>query len=389
MKKILYISDFTLDQYNSVRDILYNLITQKDMVKYEQVVVKSTGKMHNPIKKDVCYGFKTYSNMRMRTVDYLKKKNISFVSKISYICHKFLCKIANLLKITKRYRKYDNIKYINRVIKEEKPQLVVFLIYSPQKEYVELCKKYRIPYIFILYDTYIGRPKINKETAYKTERFVIENSEGYYVPDFFYNLYSNTYNCDKVKCMNLPLLTPEKDVIEAYKNCTEKIEFAYFGLMQSFRNVEEIKKLLQSLGIKLDIFSTEKYESDETFQVHPAITQKELYSVVAGSKFLVVLDNSFPFQEYLPSKSYLYASFTKPIIAFGDNETSALQDFFDGYKWFYYQNIKMSTDGLVEFLNREFPNVFDVENYSKYLQYLPEKALTSLIDNIKRILIGE
>jgi hypothetical protein len=385
MKKILYISDFTLEQYNSVRDILYNLITHQDMVNYEQVIVKSTGRMHNPIKKDIYDVFKTYSNMRMKTLEYLKR-DISFGRKIGYIYHKFLYKMANMLNLTKRYRKYDNVAYINSVIKEEKPQLVVFLIYSPQKEYVELCQKYHIPYIFILYDTYIGRPKVNKEIAYKTEKFVIENSKGYYIPDFFYDLYSKTYTSEKIKCMDLPLLTPEKDVIESYENCTKKFDFAYFGLLQSFRNGEEVKKLFRSLNIKLDIFSTEKYESDETFQVHPAITQKELHSVVASSKFLVVLDNSFPFQEYLPSKSYLYASFTKPIIAFGDNESSALKDFFDGYKWFYYQNIKQSTDGLVEFLNGEFPDCFDVESYSKFSRYLPEIALKSLIDNIRRVL---
>lgn len=35
MKKILYVSDYTLDRYNSVRDILYNLVTLEDMECYD------------------------------------------------------------------------------------------------------------------------------------------------------------------------------------------------------------------------------------------------------------------------------------------------------------------------------------------------------------------
>ncbi len=385
MKKILYISDFTLDQYNSVRDILYNLLVYNNG-RYEQVIVKSTGKMHNPIKKYYYENFKTYSTGSKKTLTYLKGKDMTFCEKIRFVYYKIVYAIISALNLSGKFKNTENMAYIKTIIKKEKPQLVVFLTYSPSRQYAKYLLKHKIPYISILYDTYIGRPKLNQDDAYKLEKFVAENSQGYYIPDFFYSLYEETYRCDKIQSMPLPLLIPQKDVLAAYENKTNDFSFTYFGHIQSFRNRDAVKNILKQLDIKVDVFSTEKYESDETFKINAAVTKEELYGIVANSKFLIAIDNSFPYQDYLPSKVYLYVSFTKPIIVFGDNEKSALKEFFKDYPYIYYQNINEPVDGLANFLKQDFPEGFSLDCYQKYSQYLPESAMKSLVKNIDSVL---
>ncbi len=384
MKKILYISDYTLDCFNSVRDILYNLVTSKEMAAFEHVVVKSTGAMHSSIRVDYYEGIKNYSSIMSNAAECANQKECSLIRKIDHVIYKILHYIFKALRMTHILTHYDNIAYIKEIIKKERPHAVVFLTYTPMKNYARYCKKRKIPYISILYDTYIGRPNINIKCAHRLEKEVIENAKGYFVPSFFYELYQKMYKSDAIQSYNLPLLIPKENVLKAYQNRPHKTEFVYFGQIQSFRNGETIKKLFRTLGIQLDVYTTERYKSDETFVIHKAVTKDELYEIVAGSRFLVALDNSAPFQDYLPSKAYLYASFTKPVIAFGDNDKSALISFFEDYPWFYYQNINEPTDGLIDFLSNDFPTMHDEETYSRYLHFLPDNALRPLIACIKK-----
>lgn len=386
MNKIVYISDYTLNEYNSVRDILYNIITQKKLLKYEHIIVKSTGKMHKPISKNVYDGFTVYSNSELKTSEYLKIKNISFGSKKSYAFHQLIYKITSLMNKKSRYKKYDNEAFLKRILKEEKPQLIVFLTYSPKRAYVEICQKYKIPYIFMLYDTYIERPDIDRMKAYEIEKYVIDNSEGYFIPGFFYEQYAKIYSGMKIAHYNLPLLIDKSDIEKAFKEHDEQYNFTYFGQIQSFRKGEEIKRILRNLNMQLNVFTTEDYKDDDVFKIHAAETGDELYKKVAGSKYLVAFDNGYPYQNYLPSKVYLYTSFTKPVIAFGDNKNSALIDFFKKYPMFYYQNINESTDGLVEFLKKEKTGHFLEDCYALFSEYLPEQALQNLIESIDIVL---
>ena len=351
MKKILYVSDFALDRYNSVRDILYNLITLNDTQLYKHVIIKSNGKMHNPIKEYYYENIKTYSAGNSKCSGYLNRNDITFCEKILFLFYKSIYLLLDVIGLENKFKNIDNFAYIKHLINKENPDLVVFLTYNPSYKCAKFCKMHNIPYISILYDTYIGRPNINIERAFKIEKYVIENSQGYYVPDFFFELYSKNYrtNGNNVKCFKLPLLIPQKDVMFAYEHNLQKYDFTYFGQMQAFRNGDTVKNIFKLLNKKVDVFSTENYDSDETFIIHPAVTKENLYNVVAGSKFLVAIDNSFPYQDYLPSKVYLYVSFTKPVVAFGDNEKSALKEFFKDYPCFYYQNINESTEGLKNF----------------------------------------
>ncbi|MEE1060956.1 MAG: hypothetical protein UH080_03905 [Ruminococcus sp.] len=237
----------------------------------------------------------------------------------------------------------------------------------------------------MLYDTFIARPDVDIKSNLAGESYVMEqNSQGYFVPSFFFDKYTEYYKSDKLIKYDLPLLIDKLDVLKAYDNPKQYL-FTYFGQIQSFRNSDNIKQIFHKITYTLDIFTTQNIASDEIFKVHPAVTKDELYSIVAGSKFLVAIDNSVPYNEYLPSKVYLYASFTKPVIAFGDNNTSALRTFFKDYPYFYYQNINESLDGLLEFLNADFPNEFEESVYSDYIQFSPEKALSPIISTISNM----
>lgn len=386
-KRILYFSDYKLNEYNSVRDILYNLINHSEMKEFHQEIARVSCPLLVPIDIESIEGITTYSTYptrKTKLVDVLKKKKYNIFNKFLYIVKQGTLNFADLFKKKNSlFRMYNN-NYIKKVIKKSKPDLIVFFTYTPNKRYADICIDCNIPYIYMLYDTFIARPDVDIKSNLAGESYVMEHSQGYFVPSFFFDKYTEYYKSDKLIKYDLPLLIDKLDVLKAYDNPKQYL-FTYFGQIQSFRNSDNIKQIFHKITQSLDIFTTQNIDSDETFKVHPAVTKDELYSVVAGSKFLVAFDNSVPYNEYLPSKVYLYASFTKPVIAFGDNDTSALRTFFKDYPYFYYQNINESLDGLLEFLNADFPNEFEESVYSDYIQFSPEKALSPIISTISNM----
>ena len=230
----------------------------------------------------------------------------------------------------------------------------------------------------MLYDTYIERPGLSRKEFVVEDR-EIQNAVGYFVPDFFARAYHNYYPYKNIFSYCLPLLIPKRGVIEAYGKSSLEYEFTYFGQIQSFRNGDKMKEIFKSLGLTLHIFSMENKKSDDNFVFHKSVSQNELYETVASSKFLVAFDNGEPYSHYLPSKAYLYVSFTKPIIVFGNNDNSALMDFLKDYPYYYYFNTgKSSIDELKRFINSSFQDEFDEHTYSKYLDYLPQNALKGI-----------
>ena len=159
--------------------------------------------------------------------------------------------------------------------------------------------------------------------------------------------------------------------------------------MQSFRNGSKVKEIFRQLGYTLDVFSTNREKSDDVYIYHQALTQTQLYETVASSKFLVAFDNSEPYANYLPSKAFLYVSFTKPIIIFGNNKDSALIRFLKDYPYSYYHNIDSgSIDELKKYINATSVDLFDEKTYSLHTKYLPENAL-SCITSLIHELTGE
>lgn len=385
MKKIMYVVKYMPDDYNSVGDILNCIVDLPQMGKYEQLIVQCDG--HSFCKTTV----ETVKNHRCYTAKILSIKAVISVSdiklpeKIKLIFNKI--KLFCLQKTNKgeSFLNKTNEEYLDKIIKKEQPDLIVFFVYSPEEKFVRACKSNNVDYVYMLYDTFIDRPGISRED-YLKEKYVVDNSKAYFVPGFFAEKYYEHYGNKKIIQFNLPLLIDIDSVKKAYKNPT-KYEFTYFGQIQNFRNGEEIKKIFKTLDKSLDIFTTQDTcASDETFRFHSALTKDELFSVVAGSDFLVAFDNSAPYNMYLPSKAYLYVSFTKPVIVFGDNEKSAIKDFFSEYSKFYYQNINEPVDGLLEFLEKNKESCFDEGTYSEYLKYLPKNAMEIYSEKINNII---
>jgi len=387
--KIAYVVDYFLDEYNSVRDIVYNTVTLDSLAEYEHIFIKSGGHLCYPINTDYIQGYKSYSAPMAAIVNVLKSSRYCFFEKAAFCLKRAVLKISDILRFKKKYYLHESYKYFKTVIKKQKPDVVVVFNGIPNhcKQYTDVCIKTNTPYITILYDAYIDSPKIiDIEAAKKYESDVINHSKAYLVPSFFFDIYEKHYHSDKVLSYNLPLLIDKADVVRAYENFENKYNLTYFGQMQAFRNSEKVKSIFRELNLSMDIYSTESHSDDDVFRFHPAVTKDELYSIIAGSNYLVALDNSAPFNWFLPSKSYLYVSFTKPVIAFGDNENSALKKFFENYPWFYYQNLNEPLDGLKAFLEKEHISNFNNAVYSEYLQFSPEQALKPLVNLLNSIL---
>ncbi len=273
MKKILYICDYGLEEYNSVRDILYNIIKDERLSECDQAIAIALGYLHQPFMTSYYEDIKTYFTSNQSFKTYLKSKKVSFADIIRTFFHRVAYVIMSRLGLEKAYIEHDKMAYIKRVMKVGKPDLMVFLIFDPNKRYADLCKKRKIPYISFLYDTYIDRPGIDKNEGYRLEKHIIDNSEKYFIPSFFYDAYTDTYknNSELGKC-NLPLLIDEKQVVQSFENSSKRYRFVYFGQIQNFRNGSEINDIFKKMGYKLDVFTTEKYQNNESFSFHKAIT---------------------------------------------------------------------------------------------------------------------
>lgn len=359
-KRILYVVDYLPTKANSVGAILHVLLKSFAREDREFIIVHKADEEISA--SDVTYidGYKTYT-----TEDADGKRKLSrFIRRgKTFMAH--------------RTKREESLLQLERIIQSELPDIVFFFVFSPDKDYAQICIRNQMEYVWVLYDTYIARPGIQFDKGYEIEKYVIENAKAYFIPSFFYPEYRRTYKTERVVQYDLPLLIEKKEVLAAYNRRTPVFDYTYFGQIQSFRNAEAVKAICRKLAIKIDVFTAERYQSDDTFRIHEGLLKEALYDVVAHSRFLITFDNSAPFQIYLPSKSYLYVSFTKPVIAFGDNETSSLKEFFSDYPYFYYQDIRASFEGLKAFLEANGNQSFNADIYNHYLRYLPQHALTS------------
>lgn len=368
MKKIIFIVDYLHNEPNSVSSILNNILNLNNSIA-ENVVVHHQGNQEGSF--DVC------------EVDGVKTYCAKHYSKIQ----SFIKRINGKINGRKEQSKC-NEEFIRKIVEKERPNLVFFLLYSPEVNYVKICEELAIPYIYMLYDTYIGRPELdcNVIVAKEHEKKVIDSSVAYFVPSFFYKDYKLNYDSNKVISYDLPLLVDLKSVEQSYARSTKKYNYTYFGQIQSFRNSESIRTIFRALNLKLDVFTQSDIEEDDVFAIHSTVTGDDLNDVVSHSSFLIAFDNSPPYEWYLPSKVYLYVSFSKPVIAFGDNKDSALRRFFQNYPYFYYQNIHDDTDGLVDFIRRHLCVKFDKNVYNSFINFLPENALAIVSQTIKSVL---
>ena len=81
-KKILYIVNFTLDQFNSVRDILYNIMESPQMNDYDQVLLQKEVRYNQPYEIKFDFGYKTYKNIKVTNIkEIISYNRIPFLKK--------------------------------------------------------------------------------------------------------------------------------------------------------------------------------------------------------------------------------------------------------------------------------------------------------------------
>lgn len=382
MKKILYFVDYRPNVYNSVTEMLHNILKQ---AKDTENVVVVNGYDYEILCKREIDGVCTVFGETVSLGDFFRDKSLGFREKCYCLSRRFLKYLMKWVN-EEGWVAWSNKENFSRVIKMEKPDMVCFMIWHPCPAFVKVCRRNNVEYMQILYDTFLNRPDPgwDNERVSKEEPYVIRNAKAYFVPSFFFDGYIDAYGStalsSKIQSYNLPLLVKRENVLKAVRQAKPEYDFTYFGQIQSFRNADKIEEIFRSLHLRLDVFTATKYQGDEIFKVHKAVAGEDLWKTVAESRFLVAFDNAYPYNHFLPSKVYLYVSFTKPIIVFGDNAQSALKDFLCDYPLYYYQNIHEPTDGLVQFIQSINGVGFDEKIYSKYEQYLPENALKPVMD---------
>ena len=255
MKKILYVVDYLQNEPNSVSSILKNIL-DLEVNDYQQIIALHQGNQNATFTVQKIEEIKTYS----------AKQYSSFTKKLLRIRTKVLGN-KNPIQCNK--------EHIRKIMKKECPDLVIFFLYNPESEYVKNCENMNVPYIYILYDTYVGRPKLicNVKTSKSKELHVINNSIAYFVPSFFYNEYLDCYNNKKIIPFDLPLLIDKQLINNAFESDVSNYNFTYFGQLQSFRNSEKIKSIFNELDLVLDIFTQSSIESDDIFVVHTPIKE--------------------------------------------------------------------------------------------------------------------
>lgn len=382
MKKVMIVSDYPVEAPNSIAEILKRLLKINALASTEKVVCING----NVTQITVSDAVKTYCSYTVNTNDLISSQNVSFSDKLFFGTDRIIRSFAKRYGLVDKYKRIAVRIKMRRIFRREKPDLVLFLIYTPDAFIMELCAKLKIPFMHLLYDTVISRPGIDKPYVLKLEAQAINNGCGYFVPDFFYSEYIKHYEANSIFPYKLPLLIDKTDVLRAYNKREKELRYTYFGQLQSFRNADAISEIMRTVGMKLDIYASKPIEGNDVLTIHSGVTGEELYRIVAQSRFLVAFDNSAPFQNYLPSKAYLYVSFTKPVIAFGDNEDSALLRFFKDYPFFYYQNINESTNGLINFIHSDFPIGFNEQIYNQYKDHAPNNALKQINNLIADIL---
>ncbi len=382
-KKILYVVDFNLDEFNSVRDIFYNVIRNVEMNDYEHVLLQKEVRYNEPCEIVFDFGCKTYKKIWASSKEIAFSRHLPFFRRVSFILTKLPFNVAYKF-FGENFHKYVEKKTLKKIIRKEQPDTIINSTMNPSKIVADVCAKKKIPYFEIRYDTRITSPKVDQKQMYALEKHTMDLSFGYFIPSYFMDGYKKFYNSQNLIEYKVPLVINKADVKQAFVKAEEKHTFSYFGQLQSFRYPNRIHDIFKILNYRLHIFSPDKC-SHSSFVPYARVTGTDLHQAIANSKFLIALDNGHPYEHYLPTKVCLYVSFTKPIIVFGDNKKSALRDFLKDYPNWYYQDINEPLDGLIEFIEKnDFVNELNEDTYSKYQDFCEDNGIPELTKRIKQ-----
>lgn len=313
----------------------------------------------------------------------------SLISKIEVF--KF-CYFKFLNKLKKRSKWLDNqitYKIYKKAIKKCGVCYIIRGTYfnDSLKALLKINKKYGVKYSLISTDPIFYQP-INKPSKKLTEfeSKLIKHSDKYFIPEFCIDSYKKQFNCPNnliSYCLPAAIEFKTNDLFK-----TEKFTFSYFGtLRKNYSLFDDYFKYLSSNKknkLKFYGWTSNKLANRVGGQYFNPVLGPKLIDELLKSDFLMVLDNPPSMSDLIPSKTIMYASTTKPIIVFGENDDSALLKFLKKIKYERYIYIK-PTDSyeLLDKFIKEYSNVsFDEECYKRQSDYYPSNVSLKIYNSI-------
>ena len=257
----------------------------------------------------------------------LIKSPISFHNKITAV---FLrCRRRLLCLLPYRYWQYIRLQkkfYFNTI---------VHILHRPQQLVSMSKRRGRFRHLFLLLDPIGPSPLYQepyKSSLAKRERKAIRLSVAYFVPQGWLKQYSALYPGYRLQTFYFPLL--KKSLFQDEPPQTmPKEDFLYLGAIHEHRESEILLSFLEFSQKTLFVYGEAK--TSQRIVRRPRVPAEELPHLVQAFRFLVVLDNSGPRSDYLPSKAITYVSTGKPIIVFGAGNT-ATERFLQSYPLHFY-----------------------------------------------------
>lgn len=371
---ILYDVNYDINSFMAAPTVFRNLISHDCWYK-NKIIILQTHKLgfikqvDNNFVLDKSYNFGLRYCLKNKLV---KKRKI-----ISFCFHKLLSKlqdkfffIDNLIT-TRIYKKIIKQYKINYVIRGATKN-------DGLKALIKTKKKFGINYSVILTDPIFYFPKTNGRRISKLEENLIKCSDSYFVPEFCFDTYTNRFNRNlNIKSFCFPVSAQ----LSKFDDCENNgLIISYFGTQRVDYNVfnNTFAYLAKQHRASLRLYGWGNNALvNETGGTHfNPVSGSQLICEILKANFLLAIDNPPHMTDLLPSKIVLYASTTKPIIIFGENDDSALLKFLKKIKYERYIYIK-PTDSfeLLDKFIKEYSNVsFDEECYKRQSDYYPSNV---------------
>ncbi len=135
MRKILYIVDYPLHEYNSVRDILYNILHHEDMCSNEQILIMSQGALSNPLECETIDSYKHYSTPEKTAKEIMTCSKFSPSQKFIWLFRILIRKLARHPRLASIYAHCQSTNYLKKIMQIEEPDFIIFFSYFPQKKF--------------------------------------------------------------------------------------------------------------------------------------------------------------------------------------------------------------------------------------------------------------
>lgn len=378
-KIILYDVNCDINSFMAPSTVYRNLISA-DCWKNEKLIILETHNIgfvslkNNKLILNHCFNFGLKYCLKNKLIlkrEILKFIYFKFLNKLKKKCDWLDNRLT--YKIYKKAIKKFGITYIIRGT----------YFNDSLKALLKINKKYGVKYSLISTDPIFYQP-INNPSKKLTEfeGKLINLSDKYFIPEFCIDAYKkqfNNYSNLISYCLPVAIEFNDNNLFK-----TEKLTFSYFGTLRKKYNLfdDYFKHLSSNQMNQLKFYgwTSDKLANRVGGKYFNPVSGNKLIDELLKADFLMVLDNPPSMTDLIPSKTIMYASTTKPIIIFGENDDSALLKFLKKIKYERYIYVKPtdSFESLDKFI-KEYSNVyFDEECYKRQFDYYPSNVSLKL-----------